>query len=196
MCECACVRIAAYLRAYSNRTRRTCKETHRDTTTALLGFIISIIYNTTLHPLKFIYVTTIRRDTSPFGIATPRPYTSHLHVSHTHNVILLQIAIITFSMYDIETLEFAFSVHLAAVCSVTRTRRRRSLAARVETAGSTCVTESVTSTRAKTAATRRRAKRYLRTACAIAITYRVFVNQENSALPNLALTLALTLTLN
>ena len=30
---------------------------------------------------------------------------------------------------------------------------------------------------------------------AIAITYRVFVNQESSALPNLALTLALTLTL-
>ena len=30
---------------------------------------------------------------------------------------------------------------------------------------------------------------------AIAITYRVFVNQENSALPNLALTLTLTLTL-
>ena len=30
---------------------------------------------------------------------------------------------------------------------------------------------------------------------AIAITYRVFVNQENSALPNLALTLTLNLTL-
>ena len=30
---------------------------------------------------------------------------------------------------------------------------------------------------------------------AIAITYRVFVNQENSALPNLALTLTLTLAL-
>ena len=30
---------------------------------------------------------------------------------------------------------------------------------------------------------------------AIAITYRVFVNQENSALPNLAQTLTLTLTL-
>ena len=30
---------------------------------------------------------------------------------------------------------------------------------------------------------------------AIAITYRVFVNQENSALPNLALTLTLDLTL-
>ena len=30
---------------------------------------------------------------------------------------------------------------------------------------------------------------------AIAITYRVFVNQENSALPNLALTLTLHLTL-
>ena len=35
-----------------------------------------------------------------------------------------------------------------------------------------------------------------RTGRDIAITYRVFVNQENSALPNLALTLGLTLTLN
>ena len=33
------------------------------------------------------------------------------------------------------------------------------------------------------------------TGSAIAITYRVFVNQENSALPNLALTLTLTLAL-